>query len=166
MDAADLAHRCDMHRKNHVRFLSSIPASLKGYRLVTNVYCPRRQSGILNIVASPQGMIQGVLHELPAGDSLNARDLAEGKPNTFRIHTITVTTHRGKVLPAAVLIASVKGKSVYRPSGSYMDVVVSAARRKGLPPAWIKQLEDVFTVPDDTSARVSAQKPSKKHPSK
>jgi len=158
MDMTDLLHRCDQRRRNHVRFVSSVPAVLKGYRLVSNVFSRDRQSGILNIVPDPKGTVHGVVHELPAGDALSARDLAEGEPHTFRLVTATVTTARGKDVPASVLVASVKTKSIFRPSDSYMQLVIKAAKEHGLPSSWIEKLESLQTVPEGTSARTASRK--------
>ena len=162
MDANDLSHRCDMNRRNTVHFLSSAPASLKGYSLATNVFCPRRESGIFNVVPDREGIVQGVLHKLRPGDIVTARDLGEGKPNTFRVRTLTVTNRHGEELPAAVLVAPIRGKSVYRPVASYLALVVEAARRHKLPSAWIDFLKNFPTVPEGTSERVSSQKPRQK----
>ncbi len=148
MDVADLSHRCDMRRRNLVRFISSRPAMLKGYRLVFNVFCPRRESGILNLVPAPKKMVHGVLHELPAGDVIAARDFAEGAPHIYRIHTVTVTTAAGKEFPAAVLMADVRKKALYRPAEAYVQLIAAAARRHRLPSSWVDRLTKCGTGVD------------------
>ena len=140
MDVADLAHRCATRRRNPVRFISSRPAMLKGYRLVLNVFCRERGGGILNLVPDPKGTVQGVLHKLLAGDEVAARDLAEGEPHVYRIHMVTVTTAAGKEFPAAVLIADIRRKTLYRPTEVYVRLVAAAARQHRLPFAWIDRL--------------------------
>ncbi len=141
MDAADLQHRCVVRRRSQVRFVSSKPAVLKGYRLVLNVFCHRREGGILNILPDPKGTVHGVVYELPAGDVIMARDLAEGDPNAYRIHTVIVKTAAGKEVSAAVLIAKIKKRTLCRPTEEYVKLVASAARRHRLPSTWVNRLK-------------------------
>jgi hypothetical protein len=156
MDMEDLTHRCDMRRRNRAQFISTTSATLAGYRLVTNVFCPHRESGILNLAPDSRGIVEGVLYELPAGDVVSTKDLAEGEPNTFRIHTVTVRTRRGKDVPANVLIAAVRGQSMYGLCDSYKTVVVNAARRHKLSASWIERLVALPRVAEGSSARQSA----------
>jgi len=156
MDVNDLNHRGDRHRRSHVRFLAPTPATLKGFELVNNVYCPYRESGIFNIIPNPKGVVHGVLHKVPAGDILSARDLAEGKPNTFKLTTMMVTSGRGKDVEAGVLLAEIRGKSIFRLSESYFQLIIKAAERHKLPSAWIEHLKTFPRVPDFTTARRSA----------
>jgi hypothetical protein len=158
MDMNDLAHRCDTRRRSRAQFISLTAAVLKGYRLTTNVFCPHRESGIFNLSPDPKESVEGVLYELHAGDVVSMKDLAEGAPNTFRIHTVAVRTRKGKDVPATVLMASVRGKTIYRPCDSYLSIVVNAAKRHKLSPAWVETLKSFPTVPDGTSERSSIQK--------
>jgi len=142
LDPEDLGLRCEYRRRQRVRFAKSSPAVLKGFRLICNIPSHYRLGGIFNIVPDPAGVVHGVVYELHPGDAISAAMIKEGESTNYLLAVNSVQTARGKTLQALVLRAEAKSKSLI-PSPAYLEVVVRAARRHGLPPEWISRLRDM-----------------------
>ncbi|OGR88894.1 MAG: hypothetical protein A2992_09485 [Elusimicrobia bacterium RIFCSPLOWO2_01_FULL_59_12] len=142
LDSEDLGLRCEIRRRQRVRFAKSSPAVLKGFRLVCNIPSHYRQGGIFNILPDPADAVHGVVYELHPGDAISAAMVKEGESSNYLLGINTVLTAKGKTLQALVLRAEAKSKSL-TPSPAYLEVVIRAARRHGLPPEWITRLRDM-----------------------
>ncbi len=142
LDPEDLGLRCEVRRRQRVRFAKSTPAVLKGFRLVCNIPSHYRRGGIFNIVPDLAGVVHGVVYELHAGDTMSAAIIKEGEGVNYLLAVNKVHTTKGEDVPALVLRAEAKSKAL-APSPTYLDVVVRAARRHGLPPEWITSLKEM-----------------------
>ena len=142
LDPEDLGLRCEMRRRQRVRFAKSTPAVLKGFRLVCNIPSHYRLGGIFNIVPDPAGEVHGAVYELHAGDAISAAMIKEGEGLNYLLAINEVYTDKGKTLQALVLRAEAKSKAL-TPSSAYLDVVIRAARKHGLPDEWVTHLRDM-----------------------
>jgi cation transport regulator ChaC len=123
-----------------VHFAQSVPAVLKGYRLICNIPSRYRAGGIFNLQPDPGGVVHGVAYELHPGDSLSAAMIKEGESTHYVLALNTIQTAKGKNIQAFVLLAETKSKTL-APSSSYLDVVIRAARQHRLPTRWISRLQ-------------------------
>jgi hypothetical protein len=139
LDPEDLGLRCEMRRRQRVRFAKSTPATLKGFRLICNIPSHYRQGGIFNIIPDPVGVVQGAVYELHAGDAISTAMIKEGESTSYLLAVCKVQTAKGETIQALVLRGEAKSKNLL-PSPAYLEVVIRAARRHGLPPEWIDHL--------------------------
>ena|SRR5438132_1499280 len=142
MDPEDLGLRCEYRRRQRVRFAKSVPAVMKGFRLLCNIPSHYRLGGIFNVIPDPAGVVHGVVYELHPGDAISTAMLKEGESTNYLLAVSHVQTARGKNLSALVLRAEAKSK-LLAPSPSYLEVVIRAAKRHGLPPEWITRLQEM-----------------------
>jgi hypothetical protein len=142
MDPEDLGLRCEIRRHQRVRFAKSTPAVLKGFRLVCNIPSHYRRGGIFNLQPDPAGAVHGVVYELHPGDAISAKMIKEGESTSYLLAVNSVQTAKGKTHQALILHAEATSKSL-TPSPGYLDVVVRAARRHGLPIEWIATLRSM-----------------------
>ncbi len=92
-------------RKRGVRFKSRVRAILKGYTLEFNkVASANPRKGFANIVPDKNGILEGVLSRIPAGD-IQKIDRAEGAPRHYRRTLVTVCLDDGAEVEAEVYIA-------------------------------------------------------------
>jgi hypothetical protein len=142
LDPEDLGLRCEIRRRQRIRFAKSTPALLKGYRLVCNIPSHYRKGGIFNIVPDPAGIVHGAVYELHPGDAISTAILKEGEGLNYLLAINSVCTADGKILQALTLRAEAKSK-LLSPSPSYLDIVIRAAQRHHLPAEWISHLRDM-----------------------
>jgi|GEM_PF-3056040 hypothetical protein len=139
MDPEDLELRCDMRRRQRVRFARSYKAVLEGFRLVCNLHSTYRRGGIFNLAVDPKGIVHGVAYELHPGDTISSMMIKEGESKNFLLSVMSVRVGRS-VIPALVLRAEPTGKML-RPDPTYLKIVIEAARRHRLPQEWISSLK-------------------------
>jgi hypothetical protein len=142
LDPEDLGLRCEIRRRQRIRFAKSTPALLKGFKLVCNIPSHYRKGGIFNIVPDPTGVVHGVVYELHAGDAISTAMLKEGEGLNYLLAINSVCTAQGKILQALVLRAEAKSK-VLLPTPQYLQIVVRAAERHRLPAEWVSHLREM-----------------------
>ncbi len=140
LDPEDLGLRCELKRRQRIRFAKSFPAVLKGFRLVCNIPSRYRRGGIFNVVPDPGAEVHGAIYELHPGDTISTALMKEGESTNYLLTINSVETSKGKIVPALVLHAEAANKHL-TPTDSYLDVVIRAARRHGLPAKWITTLQ-------------------------
>lgn len=140
MDPEELNLHHDRHRRPRMSFAKSTPASLKGYRLTCDIASKYRHAGIFNVVVDPLETVHGVIYELHPGDSVSIAAMKEGEDAGYALSVLPVKTRKGETIPAVVLHAG-KNTVELKPSAAYLDIVIAAAKRHGLPIEWIQQLE-------------------------
>lgn len=151
MDANDLDLHHDRRRRPRLRFAKSTPAVLSGYRLACDIASKYRRAGIFNIRKDPVGMVHGVVYELHPGDTVSIASLKEGEKAQYALSLLPVKTTQGEDIPALVLHAK-EGVKELKPSHSYLDIVIGAARHHKLPSEWIQFL-GTFRLPSKTPLR-------------
>jgi hypothetical protein len=145
LDPEDLGIRCEVRRRQRIRFAKSTPATLKGFRLICNIPSHYRRGGIFNIIPDPAGVVHGAVYELHPGDAISTSVLKEGEGVNYLLAVNTVRTSKGKDLPAMIMRAEATSKAL-TPSPSYLQVVIRAAKKHGLPAAWIASLQSMSSV--------------------
>ena len=139
MDSNELDQQHDRRRQPRLRFAKSTPAILKGYRLICDIASTRRRGGIFNVVPDPISVVHGMIYELHPGDTISISALKEGDVAEYALSLLPVKTRKGEDIPALVLHAK-EDKKQLKPSASYLDVVIRAARNHKLPTDWVRQL--------------------------
>ena len=142
MDPEDLGLRCEVRRRQRIRFAKSTPAVLKGYRLLCNIPSLYRRGGIFNIVADAKSSVHGVVYELHPGDCISTAMIKEGEGKEYLLAVVTVQTSQGENIPALALRANSESKAL-QPAPAYLKIVVQAAQRHRLPPEWISRLQQM-----------------------
>ena len=140
MDAEELDLQHDRRRQPRLRFAKSTPAVLKGYRLICDIASKSRRGGIFNVIPDPLSVVHGMIYELHPGDTISITAMKEGDVAEYALSLLPVKTRKGEDIPALVLHAK-EDKKQLKPSNTYLDIVIRAARQHGLPSEWVQHLE-------------------------
>lgn len=126
------------------RFLGA--ACLADYRLAFTRRSRKTGTGVADIVQAPGQTVWGVLYEI-RDDELAAIDRKEGYDWAYTRIVLPVRLRVGGPERTAV-IYTVRSKDPTEipPSRQYLDRIIAAARRRGLPGTYIQQLESVSTA--------------------
>ena len=127
-----------------------LPATLPGYRIIWNYYSKTRRGGAANIEHVADASSLPGLALLMNGAGLAAIDRKEGHPHSYSRGSapITVQLTDGTPVDAWVYIA-VPTKcrpSTVLPTPAYLDIMVKAAERAGLPAEHIEILKRTPTA--------------------
>jgi len=138
-------------------FAGGAPAVLKGYRLVFDVDSRFWGGKVANLAEDKDGTVHGMLFEIPpmAKDAvLKKEGVATGLSQEIAV-TVEVD---GKQLSAKAFTARPEKRTeAGAPSGRLMGYLVEGAKERGLPEAWIAELEKhakTATVPQPPPGRV------------
>jgi gamma-glutamylcyclotransferase len=114
-------------RKGSISFSQRIRAVLKGYRLEFNKVASRNpQEGYANAVKFEEGIVEGVLYEIPDSD-LSRLDRFEGYPDHYDRVMIKVELNDGQKLEAIIYIAQRdRIAEGLKPSRDYLDHLLAA----------------------------------------
>jgi gamma-glutamylcyclotransferase len=114
-------------RKRSISFSQRIRAVLKGYRLEFNKVASRNpQEGYANAVKFEEGIVEGVLYEIPDSD-LSRLDRFEGYPDHYDRVMIKVELNDGQKLEAIIYIAQRdRIAEGLKPSRDYLDHLLAA----------------------------------------
>ncbi len=119
-------------------------ARLDGYRLGLRRRSIRWQAGVLDLVPSPGEEVWGVLYELPK-EALARLDEKEGAGFAYR--RIEVEPLLDGARRPAVAYEVIDKEPVEVPcTPDYAALVTAAARERGLPAAWLAELEAGLTL--------------------
>ncbi len=146
MDMAQLDLQQDRRRRPRLRFAKSVPAVLKGYRLICDIESKNWRGGIFNVVPDPEGTVHGVRYELHPGDTITVQSLKEGHVAQYSLSLMPITSAKGEKTSALLLRAEAAKKTLH-PSPSYHDVVLRAAKAHKLPMEWILHLASFIAKP-------------------
>jgi cation transport regulator ChaC len=131
------------------RFLG--PARLDGFALGFRRRSIRWGGGAADIVASPGGCVWGVLYDLPE-EALTALDAKEGEGFAYRRREVTVE-HAGSRVSAYAYDVIDKEPADVSPTPEYRALLLTAARERGLPTAYIRDLDEFGSHMDPKSSR-------------
>jgi len=114
-------------RERSISFSQRIRAVLKGYRLEFNKVASRNpQEGYANVVKFENGIVEGVLYEIPDSD-LSKLDRFEGYPNHYNRVKVKVKLNDGQEVEAVAYIAQPnKMRDGLKPSRDYLDHLLAA----------------------------------------
>ena len=139
MAAGEIGAWTDQHR-----FLG--PARLDGYRLGLMRRSIRWGAGVLDLVAAPGAAVWGALYELP-DESLARLDEKEGAGFAYR--RIEVEPVIDGARRAAVAYEVIDKEPEEVPCApEYAAGVLAGARERGLPDAYVRELERGLAPPD------------------
>ena len=119
------------------------PARLPGYRLDFTRYSTGFRGGIADIVADPEAEVWGVLSRVEESD-LASLDEYEGVPVGYRRERVTVLDESGQEHLAITYVANPTGR--FAPSKAYIEIILAGAREHGLPPDYVRRLEQIRTI--------------------
>jgi gamma-glutamylcyclotransferase len=118
-------------------------ARLPGFRLELRRRSIRWGGGTADIVESPGGgEVWGVLYELPDTGLL---DRKEGAGFAYRRREVEVDLDGEPMLALAYEVIAKEPQEV-RPAPDYAALLVRAARERGLPSDWVRELEQRLRV--------------------
>ena len=122
-------------------FARGAPAVLKGYKLVFDVDSRFWGGKVGDIVEDNDGVVHGVVFEIPpmAKDAvLRKEGVATG---LFQEIAVTVEVEGKQLAAKAFQARPEKRTDQGQASGRYVGYLVEGARERGLPDAWIAELE-------------------------
>jgi gamma-glutamylcyclotransferase len=110
-----------------VSFFQRTHAILKGYRLEFNKVASRNsQEGYANVVKFENGIVEGVLYEIPDSD-LPKLDAHEGYPEHYDRIKVKVTLNDGQEVEAVAYVAQPnKVRDGLKPSMDYLNHLLAA----------------------------------------
>ncbi|HTR56146.1 MAG TPA: gamma-glutamylcyclotransferase family protein [Kofleriaceae bacterium] len=149
MDVDDLRSWFIANGHHKARIERCEPATLPGFRLVWNYYSQSRKGGAANIERFAGAVLPGVaLHVNGAG--LAAIDRKEGHPNYYSRGDVPVRAQLigGTSVEAWVYVAVADRcrATEIPPTRAYLDMMIRAAERVGLPAAHVEMLRSTPTM--------------------
>ena len=118
-------------------------ARLPGYRLDFTRYSTGFKGGVADIVPDADSEVWGVLSRVEESD-LASLDEYEGVPVGYRRERVTVLDDGGQEHLAVTYVANRTGR--FNPSKAYIEIILPSARQHGLPPDYVRRLEQIQTV--------------------
>jgi len=114
-------------RERSISFSQRTHAILKGYRLEFNkVALHNPQEGYANAVKFQNGIVEGVIYEIPGSD-LSKLDTCEGYPNHYDRVKVNVKLDDGQEVEAGAYIAQPnKVRDCLKPSRDHLDHLLAA----------------------------------------
>ena len=147
MDKEDLDKWCEEKGHPKIKFLSVLPAKLKGYKLTFNYFSTSRNGGAANIMKSEGDCVYGLLIELTEDDLKTIR-IKEGCPNNYKEIEVSVEEFDGTVVQGVKTYKVVKEHEKIKhqpPTKYYMQLIIRNARRYNFPDNYIDFLESIKT---------------------
>jgi gamma-glutamylcyclotransferase (GGCT)/AIG2-like uncharacterized protein YtfP len=133
LDPAVMAERCPSHT-------TIGPAYLEGYELAFTRRSRRSGTGVADIIPSPASEVWGVLYEID-DRCLELLDRKEGIGWAYeRIKVPVRLKDDGSIHHAQTYTVLAKEPSPVLPSPAYLDRLISAAKLRGLPDAYVTNL--------------------------
>ncbi len=131
--------------KRHVSFSQRVHAVLKGYTLAFNkVASDDPREGKANIVPKIDGIVEGVLYEIPESD-LPKLNIHEGFPRHYYHKTVTVQTDSDASFNSLTYVAQPdKIREGLKPTREYLGHLIAA--QDILTKTYIKKLESLETL--------------------
>ncbi len=117
---------------------------LKDYRLVFNIFSPKRQCGCADVVRSDGSEVWGLVYELTETD-LGKLDGHEAHPNKYKRFTAVVNDGSGQDREVEVYGVVEKNPKHIPPSSQYFSIIADAAEKYHFPETYQKSLKS-FTV--------------------
>lgn len=107
-------------------------ATLRGYRFTINTY------GVASVVPDTSGEVYGILWNISKGDEKSLAVYEGVRWETYRKDYVDIETQDGKL--SSVLIYIAGDSDIGYPLDGYMERIISAAEKHGLPEKYIEEL--------------------------
>jgi gamma-glutamylcyclotransferase len=117
-------------------------AHLADHRLAFTRRSMKTRTGVADIVQAAGETVWGVLYRID-DDELTAIDRKEGHDWAYTRVTLPVRLEGGPECAAVTYTVRFKEPTEVPPSRQYLDLVIAAARKRGLPGEYIKQIEAI-----------------------
>jgi cation transport regulator ChaC len=117
-------------------------ARLPGFRLELRRRSIRWGGGAADVVESEGSEVWGVVYELPDARALDAK---EGAGFAYRRREVEVELDGGN-RPALAYEVIEKEPEEIPPTAEYSRLLLRAARERGLPGTWVRELEDHLRI--------------------
>ena len=117
-------------------------AYVGGHRLAFTRRSMRTGTGVADIVRAAGETVWGVLYRID-DDELAAIDRKEGHDWAYKRVMLAVRLDGGPERTAVTYTVRSKEPAQVPPSRQYLDLVIAAARERGLPGSYIEQIEAV-----------------------
>jgi gamma-glutamylcyclotransferase (GGCT)/AIG2-like uncharacterized protein YtfP len=137
-----IARVCPRHRYMGV-------ARLRDHRLAFTRKSIRTGTGVADVIQADGNTVWGVLYEISA-DELARMDRKEGYDWAYTRVEIPIQLQDGRKRAAVVYTVRYKEATEVLPSRQYLDQIIRAARVRGLPTTYVRQLEAVTTAGNGT----------------
>jgi gamma-glutamylcyclotransferase len=127
-------------------------ALVRGFRLAFTAYSQEWEGGVADIVADPEGEVEGVLYPLEPRDHLRL-EVAEGwQDPRYGRRQVHALLEDGSTVEAVAREVESKEPSV-APSAAYLDAMIQGATDHGLSDGYIDWLLQLY--PDPAVARAA-----------
>ena len=121
-------------------------ARLPGYRLAFDAWSNRRGSLVADVLPAPDSEAWGVLWQVTE-EHAEALDRYEGVARgQYRREDVRVESERGEPVEAFAYVICNPGEEGPT-TDAYRAILLEGAREHGLPPDWVKAIEDVPALP-------------------
>ena len=125
-------------------------ARLPGYRLAFDAWSNRRGGLVADVLPNPGSDVWGVLWRVTE-EHAAALDRYEGVARgQYRRETVPVESAAGEAVEAFAYVICDPGEEGPTTEG-YRALLLEGAREHGLPPAWVKAIEEVPILPSRPS---------------
>lgn len=124
-------------------------ACLMGYQLQFNLWSDKRGGYVADIVPAQDSQVWGVVYETD-DEGVRRLDLKEGvAKGRYERRIVTVTLPHPQQTAVECLTYAVRVKEAANsPSAGYLEVIVTGARERQLPAAYVQQLESIKVFDD------------------
>ena len=123
---------------------------LPGYRLAFDAWSNRRGGLVADILPNPGSDVWGVLWRVTE-EHAAALDRYEGVARgQYRLETVPVDAAAGEAVEAFAYVFCDPGEEGPT-TDCYRALLLKGAREHGLPPAWVKAIEEVSILPSRPS---------------
>ena len=113
-------------KERNINYTERIPATLKGYTLRFNKIASRNPAeGFANIVLNVNGVVEGVLYDLPDTD-IEILDKYEGFPNHYDRKKVRVLAAAGEEEALTYIARSDKTGEGLKPTKVYLNHLLAA----------------------------------------
>jgi gamma-glutamylcyclotransferase len=136
-------------------------AHLADHRLAFTRRSMKTQTGVADVVRAPGATVWGVLYTIDDNE-LAAVDRKEGHDWAYKRITLLVRLAGGTERAAVTYTVRSKEPSEVPPSRQYLDLVIAAARERGLPGEYIEQIEAISVADDLVQGPADSPKPQQR----
>jgi len=120
-------------------------ARLPGYRLAFDAWSNRRGGLVADVLPSPGSEVWGVLWQVTE-EHAEALDRYEGVAHgQYRRQSVRIEAANGETVEAFAYVICDPGEDGPT-TDAYQAILLEGAREHGLPPDWVKAIEDVPTL--------------------
>jgi len=118
-------------------------AYLPNYEVQFRFWSKRRQGGISTIIERPGGLVHGVIYEVPEAELLVLDELESVPQGLYRREKFLVLGEEGGWQEADLYrVADPQGP--FKPSTSYVELMLTGAREHGLDPEYVRKIEEIY----------------------